>query len=550
MAGSRTPVFALLRRAIATSMAAGRSGLPLDEFIDATVERRNGRRQFLRQAGAGLGGLALAACGALPKQTVPIANDREVVIVGAGVAGLTAAWRLRQAGVRVRIHEANSRVGGRVYSLRDHFPDGQVVELGGELIDTSHVRIQALCREFGLALDDLLAEGKGLTPETWYFNGQARSEHDLVEALTPLAQALQRDQARLPDDDVTWRTPHDLHDLDRLTLSQWLDKAGLDGWLRSLIDVAYTTEMGAEPALQSALNLIDFISVDRHFSIFGDSDERFHVRGGNDLIVKALARELDDVIETGSVLEALREKAAGGYTLTLRRDGASRDIDADIVVLALPFTTLRRVRMDVALPEAKRRAIDELGYGNNAKLMIGFNRRVWRDHGSTGSLFTDLRCQSTWDTSRAQPGQSGILTNFTGGQHAREIGSGPAKIQADLAVQDLEHIYPGVAAAREGAREVRFHWPSQPWVMGSYACYAPGQWTTLRGAAGERVGGLLFAGEHCALDNQGFIEGACETGEEAAAEAMALLGLTTAMRTALSIRTRNRAMPVTGSARI
>lgn len=536
MAGSRTPLFALLRRAIGTAMAAGRSGLPLDEFIDATIERRNGRRQFLRQAGAGLGGLALAACGALPKRIERISTAREVAIVGAGVAGLTAAWRLRQAGVRVRVYEANTRVGGRVYSLRGHFPEGQVVELGGELIDTSHVRIQALCREFGLELDDLLADGEGLVPETWYFGGQVRGEHELVEALAPLAEALQRDQARLPDDDVTWRAPLGLHDLDRMTMAQWLDNAGVDGWLRRLVDVAYTTEMGAEPELQSALNLIDFISVDTHFSIFGESDERFHVRGGNDLIVSALAQELDDVIETATVLEAVAESRSGGYTLSFRRDGGSHEVQADIVVLALPFTTLRRVRMEAALPAEKRRAIDELGYGHNAKLMIGFNRRVWRDHGSTGSVFTDLRCQSTWDTSRAQPGNPGILTNFTGGQHAREIGSGPAGIQAGLAVQDLEHIYPGVAAAREGAREVRFHWPSQPWVMGSYACYAPGQWTTLRGAAGERVGGLLFAGEHCALANQGFIEGACETGERAASEALSLLGVATATRTAVLTR--------------
>lgn len=525
VAGSRTPVFALLRRAIATAMAAERSAMPRDEFVDAVNQQRRGRRQFLRQVGIGAGGLALAACGALPR-TAPIRTDSEVVIVGAGVAGLTAAWRLRQAGVRVRIYEANTRVGGRVYSLRDHFPDGQVIELGGELIDTSHVRIQALCREFGLELDDLLADGTGLTPETWHFGGRTYEENDLIEALPSLARALRRDQARLPDEaDVTWRAPHGLHDLDALTMAQWLDQAGVDGWLRGLIDVAYTTEMGAEPELQSALNLIDFIAVDEHFSIFGESDERFHVRGGNDLIVQALARQLDDVIQTGTVLEALRQRAGGGYTLSLRESRASRDIEADIVVLAIPFTTLRRVQLDLELPEVKRRAIHELGYGNNAKLMIGFSGRPWRGHGSNGSVFTDLPFQSTWETSRAQPGGAGILTNFTGGRHALAIGSGPAKDQADSAVRDLEQVFPGVAAARDGAREVRFHWPSQPWVMGSYACYGPGQWMTLRGVAGERVGGLLFAGEHCALDNQGFIEGACESGEQAAADALALLGL-------------------------
>jgi monoamine oxidase len=413
-----------------------------------------------------------------------------------------------------------------MYSLRDHFSDGQVVELGGELIDTSHVRIQAMAEELGLELDDLLADGPGLAPEVWHFGGRRYGERDLVEALQPLAQAIGRDQARMPDDDVTYRTPHGLEDLDRLSMAQWLDREGIDGWLRALIDVAYTTEMGAEPDRQSALNLIDFIGIEpEHFSIFGESDERFHVRGGNDRIPHALAKLLDGSIETGMALEAVRQRSDGGVVLDFRHGSASREVRADLVVLALPFTTLRHVRIDMPLPAVKRQAIDTLGYGNNAKLMIGFNRRVWRDHGSNGSIFTDLPFQSSWETSRAQPGVGGILTNFTGGQHALDIGAGPARGQANKAAGEIDAVFPGALAARAGAREVRFHWPSQPWIRGSYACYAPGQWTTLRGAAAESAGPLHFAGEHCALATQGFMEGGCESGETAAAEVLATLNV-------------------------
>ncbi len=532
MSGSRTPLFNVLRRALATARAARHASAPLDEFVDQVLERRIGysRRRFLRQAGIGAAGLTLAACASrVPAPLRPV-GDREIAIVGAGIAGLTAAWRLRQAGVRVRVYEANSRIGGRMYSLRDHFPDGQVVELGGELIDTSHTRIRSLATELGLELDDLLADHPELTHEVWYFNGRRYDERDLVGALGPLAAAIERDQARLPEDeDITYANRHGLEDLDRLSLAQWLDREGVDGWLRALIDVAYTTEMGAEPERQSALNLIDFIGIEpEQFSIFGESDERFHVRGGNDLVPLALGRLLDDAIETGQALEAITEHADGGVLLHFRDGAASRQVPADLVILALPFTTLRQVRIDVPLPARKRRVIDELGYGDNAKLMIGFNHRVWREHGSNGSVFTDLEFQSSWETSRAQPGQSGILTNFTGGRHALAIGSGPARIQAERAVAGLDRVYPGIAAARDGAKEVRFHWPSQPWVRASYACYAPGQWTTLRGAADERAGRLLFAGEHCALDSQGFMEGGCETGETAAAEVLDLLGVANA----------------------
>jgi monoamine oxidase len=519
----------MLRRALATANAANRSPAPLDELLDQACEQRvvaHTRRQFLRNVATGSAGLWLAACAPRIMRPPLLSTDREVAVVGAGIAGLTAAWRLRQAGVRVRVYEANMRIGGRMYSLRDHFPDGQVVELGGELIDTSHTRIRALAAELGLQLDDLLVDTPGLSPEVWHFGDRKYSEHDVIEAMQPLARAIARDQARLPDDDVTYRAPHGLEDLDRMTMAQWLDREGIDGWLRALIDVAYTTEMGAEPERQSALNLIDFIGIeDRHFSIFGESDERFHVRGGNDQIPLRLGERLDDAIETGMVLEAVREAADGGVVLDFRHGSGNREVRADVAILALPFTLLRHVRIDTSLPPVKRRAIDELGYGNNAKLMIGFNKRGWREHGSNGSVFTDLPFQSSWETSRAQPGDHGILTNFTGGRHAIEIGRGTAKAQADKTVTEMEAIFPGIAATRDGAREVRFHWPSQPWVRASYACYAPGQWTTLRGAAGERAGRLFFAGEHCALATQGFMEGGCESGEQAAGDVLAMLGV-------------------------
>ena len=108
------------------------------------------------------------------------------------------------------------------------------------------------------------------------------------------------------------------------------------------------------------------------------------------------------------------------------------------------------------------------------------------------------------------------MTNFVGGKHGVEIGSGTPKVQADLASHQLDAIFPGLSDARAGMREARMHWPTNPWVLGSYACFRPGQWTTIRGAISERVGNLHFAGEHCAFDNQGFMEGGVETGEWAA----------------------------------
>ena len=518
---ARTPLYSLLRRAARIARASLHTPQAADELQAYAHERRTDlrRRRLLQGAGAGL---VLAGCAQAPPRALTPAGD-EVVVVGAGIAGLTAAWRLRQAGVRVRVYEAQGRVGGRMLSLRDHFPDGQVIELGGELIDSNHARIRALAGELGLTLDDLLA-GDG-DADAWYFDGRRIGERELVEAFVPVAALIERDLSRLGDGDITYHDAQGAQGLDALSIAQWLDANQVSGWLRKLIDVAYTTEMGLAIEQQSALNLLTFIGTGGDaFAVFGESDERFHVRGGNDLIVQRLGDKLEDAIEHGQVLESVRAEA-GGYALSFRRGAASRTVRAHQVVLALPFTLLRKVEIAAELPPVKRRAIDELAYGSNAKLMIGYDRRVWREHGGNGASMSDLAYQTSWDTTRKQAGAGGVLTNFTGGQHGLDLGRGTPREQADAATAALDRVFPGLAQARNGAREARFHWPSHPWSLGSYACLRPGDWTGLRGAMGESVGGLHFAGEHCALDTQGFMEGGCESGETAARAVLVQLGL-------------------------
>lgn len=527
---SRTPLFRILQRAARTAQAGHDRAEPLDELLDRITENRRAysRRRFLQTASGAAGGVFLSGCAPLPR-TLPVrtTSAAEVVVVGAGIAGLTAAYRLQQAGVRVNLHEAQTRIGGRMLSLRGYFPDEQVVELGGELIDTSHTRIRGIAQELGIALDDLQMDDPVLRSDIWFCDGRSYSEAEIIRAFVPLAAAIQRELARLPDTDITYADPGGVEALDRLSIAGWMDREGISGWLRRLIEVAYTTEMGLECAEQSALNFLTFIDPEtEHFHIFGESDERFHVRGGNDRIVQALAAKLAPVLQTDSVLEALSQNADGSFRLSLRQGSASRQLRATHVILALPVTLLRQVRLDLPLPPAKLRAIRETRYGTNAKLMIGFSERVWRNrYHSNGSVYSDLPFQTTWETSRLQAGRGGILTNFTGGRHGLELGQDTPRAQADKAARELEAIFPGISQARAGAKEVRFHWPSNPWVQGSYMCLAPGHWTTLRGAIGERVDQLYFAGEHCALDTQGFMEGGCESGETAATQLLQSLGV-------------------------
>jgi monoamine oxidase len=542
---ARTPLFRFLRRALALARAADAGRVSAAEAVELDRTGRLSRRELLAGTAVTAAGLALGCRPGGRSPGFPLggpgggasggaAGGGTVAVVGAGLAGLVCAHRLVQAGVAVRVYEAQRRTGGRMWSLRGRFPDGQVCELGGELIDTTHQSLRALCAELGLELDDFDRDDPRLADQVWFFDGRRIGAEEVVEAFRPLAARMDLALAAVPGGAVGHRLPADpaqraaAEAIDRQSIAEWLDEAGAEGWFRTLLEVAYVTEYGLETDRQSAWNLLMLIdTAPDPFRIFGDSDERFHVRGGNDLVPAALAEALGERIETGLRLEALGTAADGRYRLSLAPaagDGGARQVTAERVVLALPFSLLREVRLDLPLPAVKRRAIERLGYGTNAKLMVRFDERPWRaPGGSNGSVLTDLPFQLTWESTRLQPGRGGILVAYGGGRHGVEMGEGTAAEQAERFAAHLDRVFPGAAALRTG--QVRFHWPSFRWTRGSYACYLPGQWTGISGAEAERVGNLHFAGEHTSVDFQGFMEGACESGERAAGEVLADLGL-------------------------
>jgi monoamine oxidase len=529
---AKTPLFALLRRCLSAAGRSLKTGRSAAEIVEERRAGRLSRRRFLEASAAVAGAAATAGClSAQPAGPVAADGAPKVLVVGAGIAGLTAAWRLRQAKVPVQVIEGSDRVGGRMYSLRGRFADNQVCELGGELLDTGHEVIMGLAKELGIEIDDL-KDGEDAAP-FFFFAGERRTEAQCVEAVKPLYKAVKADIAPFLDKDGEWKDitheqPNGAEKLDRLSLAEWFDKAGAAGWIRKLLEIAFVTEYGLEADKQSCLNLLTMIDIEAEgLNLFGESDERFHVRGGNDRIVRALGERLSAEIRTGTKLLGVAKRADGMLVCTVSSGGAAKELAAAHVVLALPFTMLREVKLDesLALPAVKKKAIAELGMGTNAKLMVGFTERVWRTkHKASGETVVDLPYQLSWETSRKQKGAAGIITNFTGGDHGVAIGKGTPAEQAAAFVAGFDKVFPGVAAAY-AKTEALFHWPSQPWVKGSYSCYLPGQWTGLRGAEGASVGNLHFAGEHCSLDWQGFMEGGCETGQAAAREILKAMGL-------------------------
>jgi monoamine oxidase len=521
MTMARSSLFAHLQRALKFAAYCEKEGISTDEAYERVQVFQLNRRSFLSRAAA-VAGTGMVSAGAAFSRPVLAASASRVVIVGAGCAGLTCAYRLQQAGVMAQVIEASDRIGGRVLTLRDAFPEGQSTELGGEFIDSGHTSLRQLARELGLKLIDLQVASKGLTQEAYYFEGRLIPQREIVDAFRPVAAQIKKDLATLTGDgDVTYLAPNNGEALDRLSLRDWIATRVGNVTLRALLDVAYVGEYGLETDQQSSLNLLFLIGqTPGKFDVFGDSDQRYRIVEGNDSVPRRLAERLHRPVQLGTRLEALRQNSRGTYILTVNQNGRSQDIEADQVVLTLPFSLLRKVDLKLPLPEVKLRAIKTLGYGTNAKIIAGFNRRVWQQQGSQGSAFSDLPFQESWETSLGQPGNGGLLTEFLGGNRGLAANQGTAQEQARAFAAQFDQLYPGTAAAYSG-KAVRFHWPSAPFALGSYACYLPGQYTTIRAAEGEAVDNLFFAGEHTSLDFQGYINGASETGERAASEVLA-----------------------------
>ncbi|MFD7260376.1 flavin monoamine oxidase family protein [Streptomyces sp. NPDC059874] len=488
------------------------------------------RRQLLRDAG--LLGLAAAGASALGPWTAPAsaanaATAPRIVVVGAGLAGLTAAYRLKQAGHTAQVHEASDRVGGRCWTLRGAFAEGQLTERGGELIDQGHTAIRRLVGELRLTLDNLLAAERNGTESLGYFDGAPYTFAEASVDLRRVWRKLHADVVAAGYPTLYNSSTPRGRQLDRMSIVDWINESvpgGITSKLGQLLDVAYTIEYGADSSGQSALNLLYLLGYrgQGRLRIFGASNEKYHVTGGNDQIPARLATALPGQIRLGSELVAIRLNADTGYTLTFRQGLTVTDVPADKVVLALPFSILRSSVdfTQAGFRDLKRTAITEMGMGTNSKLHLQFATRYWEFLGSNGETFSDRGYQSTWDVSRAQPGRSGILVDYTGGTIGASFATGTSDTRARRFLRQIEPVLPGISTQWNGRATIDF-WPGHPWTKGSYSYWKVGQYTRFAGIEREREGNCHFAGEHTSVDFQGFLNGAVETGERAADEILA-----------------------------
>jgi monoamine oxidase len=298
----------------------------------------------------------------------------------------------------------------------------------------------------------------------------------------------------------------------------------------ALLEAAYNEEYGAETKDQSSLNLIYLLGYNAspgNFSIYGKSDERYHIVGGNSRLPVEIAKSLARPVNTGYRLLAIAAGSDGSVTLSFD-NGAT--VVADHAILCMSFSVLRTLDYRKAgFDPLKKTAITQLGSGRNAKLNLQFSSRPWNAYGSTGSLYSDQPFQSGWDVTRGQAGSTGILVEYPGANVARSLAqstpysttkTNPQVTKfAQQYLAQLEPIFPGITKQWNGLAMLSTP-ATDPNFLCSYSYWKPGQYAAFSGYEKMRQGNVHFAGEHCSQDFQGFMEGGASEGVRAAYEVL------------------------------
>lgn len=407
--------------------------------------------------------------------------QHDVIVIGAGLAGLRCATDLAAAGLDVVLLEARDRVGGRVFSHT--FADGQVCERGAEFIDGNHTEVLALVAELGLPLAE---RDRTFDPEVTMVDAGGRA--------VPMHL-----HANLVPDWERWE--HALEqlaptaDFERATLGDLLSNLGLSVMARVAIGRDIRTEFMLPPEEVSQRYAAQVVANQQ-----SGQRERFRVVGGLDRLAKGLAEPLAHRVRLGTPVAEVMPST-----------GSVRLADGDVltaatIVAAVPLPVLSRLWPEMPLE------LGAVGYGIGGKISVQYARRIWRDYGSDGSVLSDRSWGHLWETTDDQPGDAGILTCLMASHDGAAFCALPES--GDRVVQETERLFPG-SRGLAGER-VHTDWTNDPWSLGAYSCFGAGQWEASQAALHAQHGRMWLAGEH-ADDFAGFMEGALRSGRRIAA---------------------------------
>ena len=471
-----------------------------------------GRREFLQLAGSATAGTFLSVRG-LPVGTFKTDQPQKVLVVGAGMAGLSAGYELSAAGHDVTILEAQLRPGGRVQTLREPFSDGLYAEAGAGRIPADHELTMKYVRLFDLPLEPFY-------PTTGLFiNYLGGNRYKANPGENPnMSQApgdFSPDERKLLAGgslDEKYVNPY-LKDIGDRHSPAWppetarrYDQSTWDDFLRSngASNSVIAWLDGAED--DSALdNLLDVANE-------GPVGKLFKIKGGNDLLPKAFASRLSERIWYGSPVVRI-ERNESGVRVTFVRNGTPQTLLGDHLICAIPFSVLRQIEISPLFSEARQQMIAELRYAPIVRVIFQTRKRYWEQEHCNGFASTD-NLGEIWSPTFDQPGPRGLLVAFVDGPLSRRLTEMPADDRIKYVAEGMDKIHPGLPQFMEGATAKV--WRDDPWARGGFAVFAPGQLTSWQPLMARSEGRIHFAGDHLS-PWPGWIQGAIHSGLQAAA---------------------------------
>lgn len=445
----------------------------------------------------------------------------DVAVVGAGLAGLTAARAIAAAGASAVVLEARDRVGGRV--LNEAIGNDKVVEMGGQWIGPTQDRMYALAEELGINTFPTYFTGDTiavLEGKRYRFTGEMPRLNPV--AMADVAQAvfrLERLARRIPVEQP-WRAPRAAF-LDAETLDTWIRRNVRTRTARALLHLFMTLTFASEPATFSLLHALFYFRSGTSFDIItrisgGAQQDRFV--GGSQLVALRLAERLGDAVLLNAPVRRVEQMSS--HVLITSDSGT---VHARLAIVAIPPTLAARIDYAPALPGRRDQLTQRLPQGSVIKVQAIYDEPFWRADGLTGAAFhAGLPVSVTIDNSPPE-GTPGALVGFIEGHHARRLGEADAAERRRVVLDSFVRHFGKRAASPRLYLEK--DWTAEEWTRGCYgAHFPPGVWTAYGPALRAPVGRIHWAGTETSAIWNGYMEGAVRSGDRAAGEALAALG--------------------------